>query len=66
MTALALTGEKIEKNRFTGAKIENGTFYHCDFSAADLSETEFIDCQFYDRESQRGCTFSRATLKDAI
>ncbi len=37
-----------------------------DFSGADLSGTEFIGCQFYDRESQKGCNFSRAMLKDAI
>ena len=36
------------------------------FSGADLSGTEFIGCQFYDRESQKGCNFSRAMLKDAI
>ncbi|HGL4651781.1 TPA: pentapeptide repeat-containing protein, partial [Klebsiella pneumoniae] len=50
--ALALVGEKIDRNRFTGEKIENSTFFNCDFSGADLSGTEFIGCQFYDRESQ--------------
>ncbi len=64
--ALALVGEKINRNRFTGEKIENSTFFNCDFSGADLSGTEFIGCQFYDRESQKGCNFSRAMLKDAI
>ncbi len=64
--ALALVGEKIDRNRFTGEKIENSTFFNCDFSGADLSGTEFIGCQFYDRESQKGCNFSRAMLKDAI
>jgi fluoroquinolone resistance protein len=63
---LALTAEKIERNRFTGAKIEHCTFFNCDFSGADLTGTEFIGCQFYDRESQKGCNFSRAILKDAI
>lgn len=57
---------KIDRNRFTGEKIENSTFFNCDFSGADLSGTEFIGCQFYDRESQKGCNFSRAMLKDAI
>ncbi len=61
--ALALVGEKIDRNRFTGEKIENSTFFNCDFSGADLSGTEFIGCQFYDRESQKGCNFSRAMLK---
>ncbi|MFW8062670.1 pentapeptide repeat-containing protein, partial [Klebsiella pneumoniae] len=63
---LALVGEKIDRNRFTGEKVENSTFFNCDFSGADLSGTEFIGCQFYDRESQKGCNFSRANLKDAI
>ena len=60
---LALVGEKIDRNRFTGEKVENSTFFNCDFSGADLSGTEFIGCQFYDRESQKGCNFSRAMLK---
>ncbi|WP_182058854.1 Qnr family pentapeptide repeat protein [Pantoea sp. ME81] len=63
---LTLVGEKIGKNRFTGEKIENSTFLNCDFSACDLSGTEFTGCTFYDRENQKGCNFSRATLKDAI
>ncbi len=66
MMTLALVGEKIDRNRFTGEKVENSTFFNCDFSGADLSGTEFIGCQFYDRESQKGCNFSRANLKDAI
>lgn len=37
--ALALVGEKIDRNRFTGEKIENSTFFNCDFSGADLSGT---------------------------
>lgn len=63
---LTLDGVRIGKNQFTGEKIENGTFRHCDFSGVDLTGTEFIGCHFYDRESQQGGNFSRATLKDAI
>lgn len=62
---LVLNGEKIARNRFTGEKIESGSFINCDFSGTDLTGTEFIDCQFYDRESQQGGNFSRALLKDA-
>lgn len=51
---LVLKGEKIARNRFTGEKIESGSFINCDFSGTDLTGTEFIDCQFYDRESQQG------------
>ena len=63
--ALVLDGEKIDRNRFTGEKIENGIFRNCDFSGADLTGTEFIGCQFYDRESRKGGNFSRALLKYA-
>ncbi|WP_411901318.1 pentapeptide repeat-containing protein, partial [Salmonella enterica] len=62
---LALVVEKIERNRFTGDKVENSTYFNCDFSGADLIGTEVIGCQFYDRESQKGCNFRRAMLKDA-
>ena len=64
--ALALVGERIDKNRFTGERIENSTFFNCDFSGAGLTGTEFIVCQYYDRESQKGSRFNRAILKDAI
>ncbi|HEJ9146083.1 TPA: Qnr family pentapeptide repeat protein [Serratia marcescens] len=63
--SLMLKGEKIDRNRFTGEKIENGSFMLCDFSGADLTGTEFIGCQFYDRDSRQGGNFSRAILKDA-
>ncbi|VEA65255.1 secreted effector protein PipB [Serratia plymuthica] len=63
--ALVLDGEKMGRNRFTGEKIENGIFRNCDFSGADLTGTEFIGCQFYDRESRQGGNFSRALLKEA-
>lgn len=63
---LTLHDEKIDRNRFTGAKIESCNFFNCDFSGTDLSGTEFTGCRFYDRESQKGCNFSRANLKDAI
>lgn len=63
---LIIEGEKIGRTRFTGEKIENAIFRNCDFSGTDLTSTEFIGCQFYDRESQQGGKFTRAQLKDAI
>ncbi|WP_206098901.1 pentapeptide repeat-containing protein, partial [Raoultella ornithinolytica] len=63
---LALVGQKIHTNRFTGEKVQNSTFFNCDFSGADLSGNEFIGCHFYDRETQKGCNFSRAMLKEPI
>ncbi|WP_350305015.1 Qnr family pentapeptide repeat protein [Photorhabdus viridis] len=65
MKTLILCDEKIGRNQFTGEVIENGKFLNCDFSRADLSETQFIGCQFYDQERQMGCNFSYAVLKDA-
>ncbi|MCT8344252.1 MULTISPECIES: Qnr family pentapeptide repeat protein [Photorhabdus] len=65
MKTLILCDEKIGRNQFTGKVIENSKFLNCDFSGADLSETQFIGCQFYDQESQMGCNFSHAVLKDA-
>lgn len=61
--ALIFEGEKIGRTRFTGEKIENAIFRNCDFSGTDLTSTEFIGCQFYDRESQQGGKFTRAQLK---
>lgn len=65
MAKLILRDQKIAADRFTGEKIEHASFINCDFSAADLTDTQFIDVQFYHRDSQLGCNFSRATLKDA-
>ena len=54
--ALALVGEKIDRNRFTGEKIENSTFFNCDFSGDVLDGVDHPEA----------CNFSRAMLKDAI
>ena len=35
--ALALISEKIDRNRFTGEKVENSTFFNCDFSVPTLA-----------------------------
>ncbi len=63
--ALVLVGEKIDRNRFTGEKIENSTFFNCDFSvptlARDLSAVSSMIVK-----ARKGANFSRAMLKDAI
>ena len=65
MMTLALVGEKLTETGSPVKKLKIAHFSTVIFGA-DLSGTEFIGCQFYDRESQKGCNFSRANLKDAI
>lgn len=62
--SLILINEKISRDRFSGEKVENYSFYNCDFSSSDLTGSEFIKCHFYDKEAQRGVSFNRALLKD--
>lgn len=65
MQPLLLQSAKIARDRFRGETITNGKFLNCDFSGTDLTDTQFIGCVFYDEETQLGCNFSRAVLKDA-
>ncbi|MGG6656903.1 UNVERIFIED_CONTAM: pentapeptide repeat-containing protein, partial [Salmonella enterica subsp. enterica serovar Weltevreden] len=44
---------------------KNMAFSNCDFSGVDLTDTDFVDCFFYDRNSLEGCEFNRAKLKNA-
>ncbi len=65
MQPLLLQSAKIARDRFRGETIHNGKFLNCDFSGADLTDTRFIGCIFYDEETQLGCSFNRSVLKDA-
>ncbi|VTR54957.1 Uncharacterized protein conserved in bacteria [Serratia fonticola] len=65
MQPLLLQSAKISRDQFRGETITNGKFLNCDFSGIDLTDTQFIGCVFYDEETQLGCNFSRAVLKDA-
>ncbi|MEX2979416.1 pentapeptide repeat-containing protein [Serratia fonticola] len=65
MQPLLLQSAKISLDQFRGEIITNGKFLNCDFSGTDLTDTQFIGCVFYDEETQLGCNFSRAVLKDA-
>nr|WP_319382173.1 hypothetical protein [Escherichia coli]WOL85199.1 hypothetical protein ICDHHECD_00007 [Escherichia coli] len=38
---LALVGEKIDRNRFTGEKVENSTFFNCDFGVLSGNPRKF-------------------------
>ncbi|MEA9393113.1 Qnr family pentapeptide repeat protein [Acerihabitans sp. TG2] len=57
--------EKFSSDKFTESVVDNCKFIRCDFSNVDLTDTRFINCQFYDQENQIGCDFNRAKLKDA-
>ncbi len=54
--------EKFSRDQFTGNRVKNIAFSNCDFWV-DLTDTEFVDCSFYDRNSLEGCDFNRAKLK---
>lgn len=57
--------ETFNRDKFTESVVDNCKFIRCDFSNVDLTDAQFINCQFYDQENQIGCDFNRATLKDA-
>lgn len=56
---------RIGADQYTGHPVVDQQFHECDFSGADLTATEFINCSFYDSESRTGCRFNGATLKEA-
>jgi fluoroquinolone resistance protein len=57
--------EKMKDSQLRGEVIKNTRFLNCDFSHADLTETQFIDCLFYESQNQLGCHFNHAILKEA-
>nr|ACG60497.1 Qnr [Stenotrophomonas maltophilia] len=56
---------RIGADQYTDQKVVDQQFHKCDFSGADLTGTEFINCSFYDADSRAGCRFNGATLKEA-
>jgi len=56
---------RIAADQYTGQRVVDQQFHECDFSGADLTATEFINCSFYDAETRTGCRFNGATLKEA-
>jgi fluoroquinolone resistance protein len=43
---------RIGADQYTGQKVVDQQFHECDFSGADLTATEFINCSFYDADSR--------------
>ncbi|PHM37663.1 Qnr family pentapeptide repeat protein [Xenorhabdus innexi] len=64
MQKIELREKRIEQNQFRGQVIKNTHFFNCDFSHADLTDTQFIDCVFYEPKNQLSCHFKHAILKD--
>lgn len=64
---LVLDGCEFCDVTFSGADLEglnaiNCTFDRCNFRSANLRESLFSDCRFYNREEEEGCAFSLADL----
>jgi len=55
---------KITRQQFTGLIVQDTDFSGCDFGAADLTDTHFINCNFYDDNSRLGCSFRHGILQD--
>jgi fluoroquinolone resistance protein len=48
-----------------GAHFVDCRFYNCSLRSADLAEAYFERCRFYDSESEKGCDFSYANLRNS-
>ncbi len=56
---------------FSGVNIsklhgKNCDFLVCDFDKADITESIFEDCRFYDRKTTKGCSFRETNLRRVI
>ncbi|MGG6656862.1 UNVERIFIED_CONTAM: QnrD family quinolone resistance pentapeptide repeat protein, partial [Salmonella enterica subsp. enterica serovar Weltevreden] len=47
--------EKFSRDQCTGNRVKNIACSNCDFSGVDLTDSEFVDCSVYDRNSLEGC-----------
>nr|WP_146147203.1 Qnr family pentapeptide repeat protein [Photobacterium aphoticum] len=57
-------GVSFAKQNLSGEVYQHCRFYVCDFSRADLTDTQFIDCQFIARGDIEGCCFAYTQLKE--
>ena len=49
---------------FQGMRFEQCNFYRCNFNRADLTDVEFIECNFFEQGGIEGCRFDYANLRD--
>ncbi|KRV63138.1 fluoroquinolone resistance protein [Aeromonas veronii] len=54
------TQDEVEGEHFSGCR-----FIGCDFSWLDLGESRFVDCSFYERESEQSCLMQGCDLREA-
>lgn len=54
-----------QQTSLAGETFHDCHFLRCYFDSVNLSETAFTNCIFYDDETQEGCSFQYAQLKDA-
>lgn len=57
--------QRFSQKQLTGEIFHDCRFLRCRFDSSDLSEVAFMNCIFYDDETQAGCSFQHAQLKDA-
>ncbi|MBT9431234.1 Qnr family pentapeptide repeat protein [Candidatus Sodalis endolongispinus] len=65
MNTITLSAVAIPRDQFTGQIVRDRRFSGCDFSRADSTDSQFLNCCFYDDDHHSGCNFSRALLRDA-
>jgi fluoroquinolone resistance protein len=49
-------GKRFEQQEVEGEQFADCRFIDCNFSWLDLSESRFVDCSFYERERELGCS----------
>ncbi|MEF1220045.1 pentapeptide repeat-containing protein, partial [Photobacterium damselae] len=56
--------EDFSQQDLAGQIYRHCRFILCDFSRANLTDTQFIDCSFIASGDSQGCDFAYAQLKD--
>ncbi|MGY4026924.1 Qnr family pentapeptide repeat protein [Aeromonas rivuli] len=63
-------GKTFQGHRFAADEVEGEQFEHClflgcNFSWLDLRECRFVECRFYDRETEQHCLLQGCDLREA-
>ena len=58
-------GVRFEQQDLAGEQFQGCRFIGCNFSRLDLGESRFVDCSFYDRESEQNCLLQGCNLREA-
>lgn len=57
--------QRFSQQQLSGEEFHDCRFLRCRFDSTNLSDIAFVNCIFYDDETQSGCSFQHAQLKDA-